>query len=152
MLNTSLAKPDVSVTSINYNMYCHIVTVFIQTGQCTVEPRYNEVLGTMKNYLVISGFSLYQVSHYIRVKKQRNMKSWDQQNYLVIRGFCYIRPLYNEVPLYILFWLIYTLIFYLCICRFRRGHSSIHIEDQEACPLHAWKGEPALLPRHSCRC
>ena len=43
---------------------------------------------------------LYQVSHYIRVKKQRNIKNWDQQNYLVIRGFCYIRPLYNEVPLY----------------------------------------------------
>ena len=43
---------------------------------------------------------LYQVSHYIRAKKQRNIKSWDQQNYLVIRGFCYIRPLYNEVPLY----------------------------------------------------
>ena len=60
----------------------------------TVEPRYNEVLGTMKITL------LYQVSHYIRVKQQRNIKSWDQQNYLVIRGFCYIRPLYNEVPLY----------------------------------------------------
>ena len=59
----------------------------------TVEPRYNEVLGTMKITL------LYQVSHYIRVKKQSNIKSWDQQNYLVIRGFCYIRPLYNEVPL-----------------------------------------------------
>ena len=43
---------------------------------------------------------LYQVSHYIRVKKQRNIKSWDQQNYLVITGFCYIGPLYNEVPLY----------------------------------------------------
>ena len=43
---------------------------------------------------------LYQVSHYIRVKKQRNIKSWDQKNYLVIRGFCYIRPLYNEVPLF----------------------------------------------------
>ena len=43
---------------------------------------------------------LYQVSHYIRVKKQRNIKSWDQQNYLVITGFCYIRPLYNEVSLY----------------------------------------------------
>ena len=43
----------------------------------TVEPRYNEVLGTMKITL------LYQVSHYIRVKKQRNIKSWDQQNYLV---------------------------------------------------------------------
>ena len=45
---------------------------------------------------------LYQVSHYIRVKKQRNIKSWDQQNHLVIRGFCYIRPRYNEVPLYII--------------------------------------------------
>ena len=33
-------------------------------------------------------------------KKQRNIKSWDQQNYVVITGFCYIRPLYNEVPLY----------------------------------------------------
>ena len=46
---------------------------------------------------------LYQVSHYIRVKKQRNIKSWDQQNYLVIRGFCYIRPRYNEVPLYFVY-------------------------------------------------
>ena len=46
-----------------------------------MEPRYNEVLGTMKITL------LYQVSHYIRVKKQRNIKSWDPQNYLVIRGF-----------------------------------------------------------------
>ena len=43
---------------------------------------------------------LYQVSCYIRVEKQRNIKSWDQQNDLVIRWFCYIRPLYNEVPLY----------------------------------------------------
>ena len=60
----------------------------------TVEPRYNEVLGTMKITL------FYQVSHYIRVKKQRNIKSWDQQNDLVITGFRYIRPLYNEVPLY----------------------------------------------------
>ena len=60
----------------------------------TVEPRYNEVLGTMKITL------LYHVSHFIRVKTQRNIKSWDQQNYLVIRGFCYIRPLYNEVSLY----------------------------------------------------
>ena len=55
---------------------------------CTVEPRYNEVVGTMKITL------LYQVSHYIRVKKQRNIKSWDQQNYLVIRGFCYISDLF----------------------------------------------------------
>ena len=61
----------------------------------TVEPLYNEVLGTMKITL------LHQVSRYIRVKKLRNIKSWDQQNDLVIRGFCYIRPLYNEVPLYI---------------------------------------------------
>ena len=56
---------------------------------------YNEVLGTMNITL------LYQVI--IRVKKTtKNIKSWDQKNYLVIKGFCYIRPLYNEVPLYIL--------------------------------------------------
>ena len=64
----------------------------------TVEPLYNEVLGTTKITLLY----MYQVSHYIRVKKQRNIKSWDQQNYLVIRGFCYIiRPHYNEVSLYL---------------------------------------------------
>ena len=63
---------------------------------CTVEPLYNEVLGTINVTL------LYQVSHYIRVKEQRNIKSWDQQIYLAIRGFCYIRPLYNEVPLYMI--------------------------------------------------
>ena len=68
--------------------------LFIMRFQCTVEPLYSEVLGTMKITL------LYQVSHYIRVKKQRNIKSWDQQIYLGIRGFCYIRPRYNEVPLY----------------------------------------------------
>ena len=54
-----------------------------QSYTSTVEPHYNEVLGTMK-------ITLYQVSHYIRVKKQRNIKRWDQQNDLVIRGFCYI--------------------------------------------------------------
>ena len=76
-----------------------VVIIICESGQLatrynTVEPRYNEVLGTIKITL------LYQVSHYIRVKKQRNINSWDEQNYLVIRGFCYIRPLYNEVPLY----------------------------------------------------
>ena len=60
----------------------------------TVEPPYNEVLGTMK--ITLS----YQVSRYIRVKIQRNTKSRDQQNDLATRGFCYIRPLYNEAPLY----------------------------------------------------
>ena len=59
-----------------------------------MEPHYNEDLGTLKITL------LYQVSHDIMVKQQRNIKRWHQQNYLLIRGFCYIRPLYNEVPLY----------------------------------------------------
>ena len=55
----------------------------------TVEPLYNEVLGTMKITLC------YQVFRYIRVKnKQRNIKNWDQQNDLVIRGFCYISDLF----------------------------------------------------------
>ena len=75
-----------------YEVYRFLLSVFN-----TVEPRYNEVLGTMKITW------LYQVPHYIRAQKQRNIKSWDQQNYLVIRGFCYIRSLYNEVPLYNLF-------------------------------------------------
>ena len=35
---------------------------------CTVEPRYNEVLGTMQITL------LYQVSHYIRVKNTKKYK------------------------------------------------------------------------------
>ena len=72
----------------------HLQLDLVYPNIYTVEPRYNEVLGTMKITL------LYQVSHYIRVKKLRNKKNWDQQNYLVIRGFCYIRPLYNEVSLY----------------------------------------------------
>ena len=57
---------------------------------------------------------LYQVSHYIRVKKKKNIKSRDQQNDLVIRGFCYIWPLYNEVPLYRNYNL--SLQFQICFC------------------------------------
>ena len=49
-----------------------------------------------ENCLVITGFSLYQG------EKKRNIKSCDQLNHLVVRGFSYIRPLYNEVPLYML--------------------------------------------------
>ena len=70
----------------------HYKEADITKSSYTVEPQYNEVLGTMKFTL------LCQVSH-IRVKKQRTIKSWDQQNYLVIRGFCYIQPLYSKVPL-----------------------------------------------------
>ena len=34
-------------------------------------------------------------------KQQKNTKSWDQQNYLVVKGFRYIkRALYKKVPLY----------------------------------------------------
>ena len=45
----------------------------------TAEPLYNEVLGTMKITL------LYQVSRYIRVNTKTNIKSWDQQNDVVIK-------------------------------------------------------------------
>ena len=44
----------------------------------TVETRYNEVLGTKEINLIIAGIRLYQG------KKQKNIKSWDQQNHLVI--------------------------------------------------------------------
>ena len=87
--NSGNTSPIILITHVISVVICYLAG-FISS---TVEPLYNEVLGTMKITL------LYQVSHYIRVKKQRNIKSWDQQNYLVIRGFCYIRPRYNEVPL-----------------------------------------------------
>ena len=94
---------------------CIHVGLLGYTFHSTVEPLYNEVLGTMKFTL------LYQVFHYVRVKKQRNIKIWDQQNYLVIRGFCYIRPRYNEVPLYNSFYKICTHFYYLIqqfVCEF----------------------------------
>ena len=50
-----------------------------------MESRYNKVLVTME-------ITCYTC---IRVNKQKNIKSWDQQNLL-----CYIRAIYNEVPLY----------------------------------------------------
>ena len=65
------------ITKPSYNKVILLVPALY-----TVEARYNEDLGTIKITL------LYQVSHYIRVKKQRNIKSWDQQNCLVITGFC----------------------------------------------------------------
>ena len=75
-------RAEVVTTPSTY--YIQTVTSYVQHLHCwiqlnTVEPRYNEGLGTMKITL------LYQVSHYIRVKKRRNIKSWDQQNYLVIK-------------------------------------------------------------------
>ena len=54
----------------------------------TVEPRYSEDLGTMKITLTYTGFSLYQG------KKTKKYKELGQQNYLVIRGFCYIFDLF----------------------------------------------------------
>ena len=53
----------------------------------------------------ITGFrlltrTLYQVSHYIRVKKTKRYKELGPAKLPHKRGFCYIRPRYNEVPLY----------------------------------------------------
>ena len=49
-----------------------------------------EVLGTMKITL------LYQVSHYIRVKKHK-YKELGPEKLPCYKRVCYIRPLYNEV-------------------------------------------------------
>ena len=38
---------------------------------------------------------------YIKVQKQRQIKNCDRQNRLDTRGFGYIRPLYNEIPVHI---------------------------------------------------
>ena len=71
----------------NHNSFFVCVQVSNMMLSSTVEPLYNKVLGTMKITLLYQG-------------EKKNIKSWDQQNYLVIRGFCYIRPLYNEISLY----------------------------------------------------
>ena len=58
---------------------------------------YNEVFGTMTISL------LYQVSHYIRVKKPKKYKEVgpaELPSYKRVLFNINIRPLYNEVPLY----------------------------------------------------
>ena len=62
----------------------------------------SEVLFQLQWNLLITGtLGPWKLPRYIRVKKLRNIKSWDQQNYFIIRGFCFIRALYKEVPLYL---------------------------------------------------
>ena len=63
-------------------------------NETTVGPRCGEVLGAMRVAL------LYRVSHCVRVKGQRGIGGWGRQDYLVMGGFCCIRPLCDEVPLY----------------------------------------------------
>ena len=61
----------------------------------TVEPRYNEVLGTMKITL------LYQVSVLYQGKKTKKYKELGPAKLPCYkRVLLYIRPLYNKVPLY----------------------------------------------------
>ena len=73
----SMLQPHLPQTSVfSHNM---------DPWSYTVEPLYNEVLGTMK--ITLS----YQVSRYIRVKKNI-YKELGPANDLVIRGFRYIWP------------------------------------------------------------
>ena len=69
---------------LNVHVYeCVIIALMFQ--HITVEPFYNEDLGTMKATL------LYQVSHYIRVNKHNDIKRWNQQSNLVISGILLYR-------------------------------------------------------------
>ena len=92
--NTTKQENESKIYCFTFLAY-HSIRIYSHVNNiCTVEPRYTtRSFGTMKKYLIISDLSLYQC------KKQRNVKNWDQQNYLVIRWFCYIRPLYNQVAL-----------------------------------------------------
>ena len=57
-------------------------------------PHYSEDLGDLDNHLlVISGFLTYQ-------GKTKKYKELEPANYIIIRGFCYIRAPYNDAPLY----------------------------------------------------
>ena len=60
-----------------------------------MEPRHDEDHKTME--VALSVFSLYQS----RGKKQQqgNTEGWARRGCLVT-GFCCVRPLYDEVPLY----------------------------------------------------
>ena len=77
------------------NLYNDIICSSLSLGYCsTVKPPYNKDLGTMK----ISLFK-YQFSHYIRIKSMK----YKEQGPAKVPSYnrvCYIRPLYNEVPLY----------------------------------------------------
>ena len=66
-------KECIALTKCTLKLHCaeqlmRICGKNMKTNFCTVEPLYNEVLGTMKITL------LYQVSHYIRVKKTKKYK------------------------------------------------------------------------------
>ena len=60
----------------------------------TVVPRCSGVLGAMEVAL------LYRVSHCVRARRQGGVEGWGQRGCLVVGGFCCIRPLCDEVPLY----------------------------------------------------
>ena len=55
------------------------------------------------NLIIMRTLGPQKLPCYIRfliTSRHKNIESWDQQNYLVIRGSCYIcGPLYNKVPL-----------------------------------------------------
>ena len=80
---------DEYLTFLRYGVLSHhrrydIVLTGVIFTKGTVEPRYNDVLGTMKITL------LYQVSHYIRVKKTKKYKELGPAKL----------PCYNRVLLY----------------------------------------------------
>ena len=65
-----------------------------------LDSRYNKLLGPSEIFFVISKFLLYPGCKNNKI--QRNFELWDQENYFVISGFCYISVLYNESPLYLI--------------------------------------------------
>ena len=70
----------------------------ILTNYNTVKPHYNNVIGTMQ-------ITFFCKCYKILVPSGQNtkdyIKSCDHQNYLIITGFCYIWPVYNEVLLHL---------------------------------------------------
>ena len=69
-------------------------------NKCTVETRYNEILGTEKFSLLY----MYQIFRYINSKKTihniENIFIGTGKISLLFQVFCYIRSLYIECPLY----------------------------------------------------
>ena len=98
----------------------------------TVEPHYNEDLETMKITL------LYQS------EKNRNIKSWDQKDYFVVRGFCNIRPLLTRFHC-----ISFPCLYYLCTtnCIILIPHNFLFSKSCK-CSHFSWNCRLASLQHH----
>ena len=57
-------------------------------------------IAVQRNLVITRTLGPWKLPCYCRVKEKGDIKILNAQNFLIIRGFCHIRTLYSEVPLY----------------------------------------------------